>query len=90
MPQNDGITACVKDLIARRFAVDRNLVIESARLFEDLDLDSMDSIELVMALEMEFDGNVPDKDITHIKTVRDVIQTVLTYCAPFGPAGGSL
>lgn len=74
MPQNDEITDRVKNLIARQFAVDRNLVIESARLFEDLGLDSMDSIELVMALEVEFDGEVPDKDISQIKTVGDVIH----------------
>lgn len=84
MQQNSMLAERVKDLIALQFAVDRHLVIESARLFEDLDLDSMDSTELVMALEMEFDGEVPDKDITHIKTVGDVIQAVLTYCAPSG------
>ena len=82
MPQNDEITDRIKNLIARQFAVDRNLVIESARLFEDLGLDSMDSIELVMALEVEFDGEVPDKDIAHIKTVGDVIQAVNIYFAP--------
>ena len=42
MPQSDGITDRVKNLIARQFVVDRNLVIESARLFEDLDMDSID------------------------------------------------
>ena len=84
MSQNTVIVARVKDLIAGQFAIDRDRLIESARLFEDLDLDSMDSTELVMALEMEFDGEVPDKDITHIKTVGDVIQAVLTYCAPSG------
>lgn len=84
MPQSDGIAARVKEVIAGLFAIDRNQLSESARLFEDLDLDSMDSTELVMALEMEFDGEVPDKDITHIKTVGDVIQAVLTYCAPSG------
>ena len=86
MPQIDEITDRVKNLIALQFAVDRNLVIESARLFEDLDMDSMDSIELVMALEVEFDGEVPDRDISQIKTVGDVIQTVLTYCTPSDPA----
>ena len=82
MPQNDEVTDRVKNLIARQFAVDRNLVIESARLFEDLGLDSMDSIELVMALEVEFDGEVPDKDISQIKTVGDVIHAVNIYFAP--------
>ena len=79
MLQNDEITDRVKNLIARQFAVDRNLVIESARLFEDLGLDSMDSVELVMALEVEFDGEVPDKDISQIKTVGDVIHAVNIY-----------
>ena len=82
MPQIDGITGRVKNLIAGQFALDRDRLSESARLFEDLGLDSMDSVELVMALEVEFDGEVPDKDISQIKTVGDVIQAVLTYCTP--------
>ncbi|MBN6740776.1 acyl carrier protein [Acidithiobacillus sp. MC6.1] len=73
-------------ILQEQFAIDRDRLSESARLFEDLGLDSMDSVELVMALEMEFDGEVPDRDITHIKTVGDVIQAVLTYCAPSGSA----
>ena len=84
MSRNTVIAARVKDLIARQFAIDRDRLNESARLFEDLDLDSMDSTELVMALEMEFGGDVPDGDITRIKTVGDAIQAVLTYCAPSG------
>ena len=81
-PQNDGITDRVKDLIAGQFAIDRDRLSESARLFEDLGLDSMDSVELIMALEIEFDGEVPDEDISHIKTVGDVIHAVNTYFTP--------
>lgn len=82
MPQNDEVTDRVKNLIARQFAVDRNLVFESARLFEDLGLDSMDSVELVMALEVEFDGEVPDRNIAQFKTVGDVIHAVNIYFTP--------
>ena len=82
MSRNTVIAARVKDLIAEQFALDRDLVIESARLFEDLGLDSMDSVELVMALEVEFDGEVPDKDVTRIKTVGDVIHAVNTCFTP--------
>ena len=81
MPQSDGIAARVKDVIAWQFAIDRDQLSESALLFEDLGLDSMDSVELVMALELEFDGEVPDRDIANIKTVGDVIQAVNTYFA---------
>ncbi|EGQ63884.1 acyl carrier protein [Acidithiobacillus sp. GGI-221] len=55
---------------------------ESARLFEDLGLDSMDSVELVMALEVEFGGEVPDGNISQIKTVGDVIHAVNIYFTP--------
>lgn len=82
MQQNSILADRVKDLIALQFAVDRCLVIESAQLFEDLGLDSMDSVELVMALEVEFGGDVPDWDITRIKTVGDVIHAVNTYFMP--------
>jgi acyl carrier protein len=82
MPQSGGIAARVKEVIAGLFAIDRERLSESARLFEDLGLDSMDSIELVMALEVEFGGDVPDGDITRIKTVGDVIHAVNTYFTP--------
>ncbi len=82
MPQIDGITDRVKNLIAGQFAIDRDRLSESARLFEDLGLDSMDSVELVMALEVEFDGEVPDEDISPIKTVGDVIHAVNIYFTP--------
>ena len=82
MPQIDGITGRVKNLITGQFAADRNQLSESTRLFEDLDMNSMDSIELVIALEAEFDGEVPDKDISRIKTVGDIIHAVNIYFAP--------
>jgi acyl carrier protein len=82
MSQNAGITDRIKDLIAGQFAIDRDRLSESARLFEDLGLNSLDSVELIMALEVEFGGDVPDGDITLIKTVGDVIQAVNTYFVP--------
>lgn len=82
MQLNPVIVTRVKDLIADQFAIDRDRLCESARLFEDLTLDSMDSVELIMALEVEFGGSIPDRKITHIKTVGDVIQAVNIYFVP--------
>jgi acyl carrier protein len=82
MQESPVIADRVKDLIAQQLMIDRSLVVESARLFEDLDLDSLDSVELIMAMEEEFNCGVPDGEIAHIKTVEDVIQVVLTRFAP--------
>ncbi|MEG2643053.1 MAG: acyl carrier protein, partial [Eubacterium sp.] len=47
-----------------------------SNLLEDLDADSLDIIELVMAFEEEFDMKIPDEDLEKIKTVSDIIEAL--------------
>jgi acyl carrier protein len=81
MQENTVITDRVKNLIALQLMIDKTLVVESARLFEDLDMDSIDSVELIMAMEVEFNGGATDDVFANINTVEDVIQVVLTRFA---------
>ena len=65
----------VKDIIADQLevAVDK-LTMETT--FEDIDADSLDIVELVMALEEEFDLEISDQEIENINTVGDVVKFI--------------
>lgn len=52
-------------------------VVEEARFKEDLDADSLDLVELVMALEEEFDIEVPEDDLEGVTTVRAAVDLVI-------------
>ena len=54
--------------------VEAHQVTDEAKFIEDLGADSLATIELVMALEEEFDIEIPDEDADKIKTVRDAVE----------------
>jgi acyl carrier protein len=72
-----SINAKVKDIIVEQLGVDPEKVKAEASFIDDLGADSLDIVELVMAMEEEFDLEIPDEDAEKLKTVNDV-QTYLT------------
>ncbi|MEQ1721699.1 MAG: acyl carrier protein [Pseudobdellovibrio sp.] len=72
-----SITPKVKDIIVEQLGVDPEKVKAEASFIDDLGADSLDIVELVMAMEEEFDLEIPDEDAEKLKTVNDV-QTYLT------------
>ncbi|MBF8436771.1 acyl carrier protein [Halanaerobiaceae bacterium Z-7014] len=64
----------VKNLIVEELAVDPDEVTLEASFIDDLGADSLDVVELVMALEEEFDLEIPDEDAEKIETVQDAID----------------
>ena len=64
----------VKEVIVRELSVPESKVTESASFDADLSADSLDVVELVMALEDEFDVEIPEEDAEKIKTVGDVVR----------------
>ncbi len=64
----------VKEIIAEQLGVDGDQVTENASFTDDLGADSLDTVELVMALEEEFDLEIPDEDAEKIVTVNDAIK----------------
>lgn len=64
----------VKNLIVEELAVDPDEVTVDASFIDDLGADSLDVVELVMALEEEFDLEIPDEDAEKIETVQDAID----------------
>jgi acyl carrier protein len=66
----------VKDIIIEQLGVDASQVTEQAKFIEDLSADSLDTMELVMALEEEFSIEIPDEDAEKIVSVGDAINYI--------------
>jgi acyl carrier protein len=64
----------VKEVIVRELSVPESWVTESATFEGDLKADSLDVVELVMALEDEFDVDIPEDDAQNIQTVGDAVR----------------
>ena len=64
----------VKDIIVEELGVERDKVTDDASFMEDLGADSLDTVELVMAFEKEFDVDIPDEDAEKIRTVGDALK----------------
>jgi acyl carrier protein len=64
----------VQSLIAKELKVEESQVTESASFDGDLKADSLDVVELVMALEDEFGVDIPDEDAEKIRTVGDAVR----------------
>ncbi len=63
----------VKDLVIKQLGVDAGKVNNDSSFIDDLGADSLDTVELVMAFEEEFDMEISDEDAQKMKTVQDVI-----------------
>ena len=66
----------VKEIIVEQLGVEEDDVTPAAKFIEDLGADSLDTVELVMAFEEEFDLEIPDEDAEKITTVGDAISYI--------------
>ena len=66
----------VKKIVVDQLAVSEDQVTEDARFIEDLNADSLDIVELIMALEEEFSAEIPDEEAEKLKTVGDAIKYI--------------
>lgn len=66
----------VKEIVVEQLGVDEEEVSEQASFVDDLGADSLDIVELVMALEEEFDLEIPDNDAEKIVTVGDAVNYI--------------
>jgi acyl carrier protein len=66
----------VKEIIVDQLGVDEKQVNPEASFIDDLGADSLDTVELVMALEEEFDVEIPDEDAEKIATVQNAIDYI--------------
>ena len=70
------IEAKVKKIIEEKLSVNADQITNEARFAEDLKADSLDTVELVMALEDEFGLDIPDEEAEKIKTVQNAIDYI--------------
>ena len=66
----------VKQIIVEQLGVEETAVTLEASFIDDLGADSLDIVELVMALEEEFDIEIPDADAEKVVTVNDVVEYI--------------
>lgn len=71
-----SIADSVKDIIVDQLGVNADQVNPEAKFVEDLGADSLDTVELVMAFEEEFDVEVPDEDAEKLQSVGDVVTYI--------------
>ena len=64
----------VQEIIANELGIEKEKVLMSSRLAEDLGADSLDAVELIMTLEDEFGIEVDDEAAQSIKTVADIVK----------------
>lgn len=69
----------VKKLICEQLGVKMEEVKDEASFVDDLGADSLDTVELVMALEEEFETEIPDEEAENITTVKEAIDYILAH-----------
>jgi acyl carrier protein len=69
----------VKNIIAEQLGVGEDEIKATSSFIEDLGADSLDIVELVMAMEEEFEVEIPDEEAENIKTVQDAVNYINTH-----------
>ena len=73
----EEIEARVKKIVIEQLGVKEDEVTTAASFVEDLGADSLDTVELVMALEEEFECEIPDEDAEKIITIQDAVNYIV-------------
>ncbi len=68
----------IRDIVVDQFDAEESSVTLESSIIDDLGADSLDVADLVMAIEEEFDIEIPDEEVENIKTVGDIVKFVET------------
>lgn len=79
MSQTQDVEARVKEIIVEQLGVDASEVNPQASFVNDLGADSLDTVELVMALEEEFDVEIPDEEAEKIQSVGQAVDYIKAH-----------
>lgn len=79
MADTSSVDERVKKLICEQLGVKEEEVKDEASFVDDLGADSLDTVELVMALEEEFETEIPDEEAENITTVKEAIDYILAH-----------
>ncbi len=66
----------IREIIVAQLSVDESLVTMDTNLMKDLEADSLDAVEIIMAIEEEFDIEVPDEEAENFQVVGDIVKYV--------------
>ena len=69
---SDALTEQIRKLVSEQLGIDQNQVTPQAAILDDLGADSLDVVELVMAIEENFDIEIPDEAIEGMRTIGDI------------------
>jgi acyl carrier protein len=72
----DSIFEGVQNILVDQLGVDPEIVNMESNFIDDLNADSLDIVELVMAMEQEFSISIPDEEAERIKTVGDAVEYI--------------
>ncbi len=73
---NEELFKSIKQMIVDQLGVDEDTLTEDSSFVDDLNADSLDMVELVMAMEQEFDIEIPDDVAEKVATVKDAVEYV--------------
>lgn len=72
----DSIFESVQNILVEQLGVDADIVTMESNFIDDLNADSLDIVELVMAMEQEFGISIPDEEAERIKSVGDAVEFI--------------
>ncbi len=72
----DNVFESVQNILVEQLGVDADIITMESNFIDDLNADSLDIVELVMAMEQEFGISIPDEEAERIKTVGDAVDYI--------------
>ena len=76
---SSDLEAKVKEIIVEKLGVESERIVPAAKFIDDLGADSLDLVELIMAMEEEFDLEIADEEAEKLRTVQDVINYIKAH-----------
>ena len=70
----------IRDIIAEQLSVDKERVTLDTHIMKDLEADSLDAVEIIMAIEDEFEIEIPDEDAEKFQSISDIVKYVEGKC----------
>ncbi len=73
---NDQLYSKIKDILVNQFEVDESLVTRDANLYEELEIDSIDAVDLMVRLKEMTGKRIPPEQFKEVRTIGDVLNTM--------------